>query len=185
MRGMIWAGYIAWLKLRGPNAACRAVFHCHRKLRIRILRAFGAQIGPHTSVNGPVVIMNARKSLSNLRVGSEVHIGPDALLDLTAPIHIGDRATVSMRACVVTHLNIGNGELRALYPPKKGGVTIEEGAYLGANVTVLHGVTIGKGALVAAGAVVTKNVPPSVLVAGVPARRVKSLHESGAAGSSQ
>jgi len=49
-------------------------------------------------------------------------------------------------------------------------IVIEEGAYIGCNTTVLGGVTIGAGARVGAGSVVTKDVPPGATVAGVPAR---------------
>ena len=54
-------------------------------------------------------------------------------------------------------------------------VTIGDRAWLGANVTVLPGVSIGEGAVVAAGSVVTRNVPPMTVVAGVPARVVRQV----------
>jgi acetyltransferase-like isoleucine patch superfamily enzyme len=54
-------------------------------------------------------------------------------------------------------------------------VVVEQGAFLGANVTVLPGVRIGARSFVAAGAVVTSDVPPQRLVAGVPARVVRPI----------
>jgi acetyltransferase-like isoleucine patch superfamily enzyme len=54
-------------------------------------------------------------------------------------------------------------------------VVLEDHVWLGAGVTVLKGVTIGHDSVVAAGAVVTKDVPPFTLVAGVPARPVRQL----------
>ena len=63
----------------------------------------------------------------------------------------------------------------------QGGITIDEGALIGHNVvlatikTVLAGVTIGDGAVVAAGAVVTKDVEPNTIVGGVPARLIKKI----------
>ena len=56
-------------------------------------------------------------------------------------------------------------------------VHIEENAWLGANATILPGVTVGKNAIVAAGAVVTKDVPANTIVAGIPARVIKHLDE--------
>lgn len=56
---------------------------------------------------------------------------------------------------------------------------VDEGASIGANATIVCGVTVGKRALVAAGAVVTKDVPPYTLVAGVPARVMAQVDESG------
>jgi acetyltransferase-like isoleucine patch superfamily enzyme len=52
---------------------------------------------------------------------------------------------------------------------------VEDGVWIGTNVTLLPGVTVGRGTMVAAGAVVTEDVPPNVVVAGVPARVVKRL----------
>ena len=57
----------------------------------------------------------------------------------------------------------------------KGKIIIKAGAWIGANAVILPDVTIGKGAVVAAGAVVTKDVPPYSLVAGVPARVIRDL----------
>jgi acetyltransferase-like isoleucine patch superfamily enzyme len=54
-------------------------------------------------------------------------------------------------------------------------INIEEGVWLGARCIILPGVTVGRGAVVAAGAIVTKDVPPNKLVAGVPAKVIKSL----------
>ena len=54
-------------------------------------------------------------------------------------------------------------------------IRIADKAWLGMNVTVLKGVTIGEGAVVAAGSIVTKDVPPWTLVAGNPARVIKEL----------
>jgi acetyltransferase-like isoleucine patch superfamily enzyme len=59
-------------------------------------------------------------------------------------------------------------------------VMIEDDVWIGAKATVLKGVTIGRGAVVAAGSVVTKNVAPFTLVAGNPARHVRDLESRGA-----
>ncbi|HEY8435915.1 MAG TPA: DapH/DapD/GlmU-related protein, partial [Haloplasmataceae bacterium] len=53
-------------------------------------------------------------------------------------------------------------------------VIIEDGAFIGANAVILEGIRVGERAVVAAGAVVTKDVPPHQVVAGVPARIIKS-----------
>lgn len=58
-------------------------------------------------------------------------------------------------------------------PEQDAPVTIEDGCWIGANVTILKGVTLGRGCVVAAGAVVTKSYPPYSIIGGVPARLIK------------
>ena len=58
-------------------------------------------------------------------------------------------------------------------PENDQDVIIEEGVWIGCNVTILKGVTIGRGSVIAAGALVTKNVPPYAIVGGVPASIIK------------
>lgn len=57
-------------------------------------------------------------------------------------------------------------------------VLIKKGAWLGANVTILPGVTVGENAIVAAGAVVSKDVPDNVIVGGIPAKVIKKMEEN-------
>ena len=69
----------------------------------------------------------------------------------------------------------------AVYPLQAEPVTINDGAWICIGATILPGVTIGENAVVAAGAVVTKDVAPDTVVAGVPARFVKRLDIANAA----
>ncbi len=175
MRSLLWSLYVGYLKARGRQHAVRALYRCHRKLRARILRAFGAKIGGDTRIHGPMLIIGEFRDFSGLQIGSHTHIGADSLFDLTAPIHIGDRVTVSPRCSFLTHLNVGQSALRQSYPPEAAGVHIGDDVYVGTAVTVLHGVKVGERALVAAGALVEGDVAPCTLVAGVPARAVRRL----------
>ena len=56
-------------------------------------------------------------------------------------------------------------------------VVVEDDALIGANAVVLEGIRVGKGAVVAAGAIVTKDVAPYTVVAGVPARKIKDIDD--------
>jgi acetyltransferase-like isoleucine patch superfamily enzyme len=152
------AGIRAWAR-RADNPA-------------RVLRRYGAQIAPDVSVAGPLTIVNG--PLRNLTIGSGVHLGSEVFLDLTDRVTICDGATVSMRCVVITHFDVGHGPLAASRPPAQGPVTIGPGAYLGAACTVLHGLTVGAESIVAAGAVVTGDVPERGAVGGVPARALES-----------
>lgn len=137
------------------------------------LEAGGAQIGEAGVLHGPLVIHNAERDYSNLRIGANVHIGREVLLDLTGPLAIGDGATVSMRTIVLTHADVGDRPLRHAYPRKVEETRIGAGAYIGANVTILAGCHIGDGAVVGAGAVVVQQVPDRTCVAGVPAKKIR------------
>jgi tetrahydrodipicolinate N-succinyltransferase len=76
----------------------------------------------------------------------------------------------------LTHTDAGTSPLRdEVIPTSHGPVTIRQGAYVGACVTILQGVEIGEQSILAAGAVVTKSVPSGVLVGGVPAKVLKTI----------
>ena len=115
------------------------------------------ELAPGASV-WPTAVL--RGDLASIRIGANSNVQDGAVLhgDPGAPVVIAPQVTIGHRA--VIH-----------------GATVEEGALVGIGAIVLNGVTVGAGAMVAAGAVVTRDVPPGMLVAGVPARPVRSLSE--------
>jgi 2,3,4,5-tetrahydropyridine-2-carboxylate N-succinyltransferase len=88
-------------------------------------------------------------------------------------------AVVGARGTIGKYCHIGAGAVVAgvLEPPSKQPVIIEDHVLVGANAVILEGVRIGKGSVVAAGAVVTEDVPEGVVVAGTPARIIKRKDE--------
>jgi acetyltransferase-like isoleucine patch superfamily enzyme len=100
--------------------------------------------------------------LRGVRIGNDVWIGQDALIETACPemVSIGDRVTIGIRATILAHFQ----ELT--------GVQISDDVYVGACAVILPGVTIGNGAVITAGSVVTASVPPMTVVQGNPARRV-------------
>ncbi len=129
-----------------------------------ILRDFGAAVGEAVSFHSPLHIVNAGDDFSRLTIGSHVHLGADVLIDLASHVIIEDEATISMRCTIITHLDVGPGQLKAARPREVGPVRIGRGAYLGAGATILHGVTIGEGATVGAHALVDRDVAPGATV---------------------
>jgi maltose O-acetyltransferase len=148
-----------------------------------LLRAKGAAIGLGTRISRGTVIHNAEGGFQNLQVGERCHIGRQVFLDLASSIRIGNRATISMRSMIITHTNPGDS--RCGLETKSTGVDIQDDAYVGAGALLLPGVTLGVGAVVAAGAVVTRDVASGAVVAGVPARAISKATTRSVAASMQ
>lgn len=106
---------------------------------------------------------------TQLRIGNYCSIGPEVLFVPSAD-HYTDRiSTFPFHAkCISTDALEGIG---------KGDIIVEDDVWIGCRVTVLSGVHIGQGAVVAAGSVVNKDVPPYAIVGGVPARVIKYRFE--------
>lgn len=111
-----------------------------------------------------------------IRIGRNVFVGLDSYLDCQFPelITIEDDVTISFRVTVVVHDDARR--LDRIEPGAGDGtvapVRLRRGCYLGAGCLVLPGVTVGERAVVASGAVVTRDVEPESVVAGVPARPI-------------
>lgn len=117
-----------------------------------------------------------------LRVGDHSNIGAYSYIGCSGYIELGARVMMGPRVSLLAENH--NAE-RTDVPMKDQGVTrsfirIEDDCWLGAGSTVLAGVTIGRGSIVAAGAVVTKDVPPGSVVGGVPARILKQRGDTSA-----
>ena len=102
-----------------------------------------------------------------VHIGNNVWISLYVYIDEVNPenIIIKDNVTIGLRTTIFSHLYWGE------YAPGKkvGNVVIEENVYIGPHCVILHDVTIGEGAVIAAGSVVTKNVPPGVFYGPPPA----------------
>lgn len=141
-----------------------------------VLRLMGASIGERTHIHSDICIYNlAHGDCRHLTIGSNVYTGPRCVFDLTAPITIEDHASVSAQVSFITHLDVGEGPLKATVARQEGAITVKRGAWIGVNSTVLHGVTIGESAMVGAMSLVNKDVPAGVLAFGIPCRVKRKL----------
>jgi acetyltransferase-like isoleucine patch superfamily enzyme len=122
------------------------------------------------------------KGIENLSVGDGTLIPKGSTFYCTrAELNIGKKVIFGPRPTIITgdhRIDIIGKEIIDVsdaekLPEQDLPVTIEDGCWLGANVTILKGVTIGRGSVVAAGAVVTKSFPPYCIVGGVPAKLIK------------
>jgi acetyltransferase-like isoleucine patch superfamily enzyme len=117
-----------------------------------------------------------------LKMGDHSNIGPYSYVGCSGYIEIGSRVLMGPR---VNLMGENHAFQRTDIPMKEQGVTrerliIEDDVWIGVNATLLAGITIGRGSIIAAGAVVTKDVPPFSIVGGVPARLIKSRLPAGA-----
>jgi len=147
------------------------------QLRAPWLRLLGARIGRRTILHDVRFFNLYRRGLAGLEIGDECFVGDECLLDLADGVRLESRVTLAERVLVLTHTNVGYRDhpLQAHFPPMAAPVVVEEGSFLGASVTVLPGVRVGARSFVAAGSVVTADVPPRTLVAGVPARPLRTI----------
>lgn len=145
-------------------------------LRVLVLRACGARIGPGTVLHRCTFVNADRGGFSALSIGRDCFVGDEVLFDLAAPVVLEDQVTLAARAMVLTHLNVGYADhpLQARFPPRTAGVTIRAGSFLGAGAVVLSGVTIGPEAFVAAASLVNRDVGPQEVAGGVPVKSIVS-----------
>lgn len=111
----------------------------------------------------------------NIRLGERVFINSGCRFQDQGGITIGDDALIGHNVVIATLNHALDPAERATTEPAP--VRIGERVWIGANATVLPGVTVGDDAVVAAGAVVTKDVPPLTIVGGVPARVIRELEK--------
>ena len=147
------------------------------QLRAPWLRLLGARVGRRAILHDVRFFNLYRRGLAGLEIGDECFLGEECLLDLAEGVRLERQVTLAERVLILTHTNVGYRDhpLQPFFPATAGPVVVEAGAFLGASVTVLPGVRVGGQSFVAAGSVVTADVPPRTLVAGVPARAVRTI----------
>lgn len=149
--------YILWIA-QVPSHAIRNFFYKHVLMM---------QIGKNA-----IIYYGADfRATYMLKIGEGSIIGDKCLIDARAGgVTIGNNVNISSNVCMWTDQHDYNDPWFRSLPGKRGPITIGDRVWIGPNVTILHSVSIGEGAVVAAGAVVTKDVPPFALVGGVPAK---------------
>ncbi len=166
---------ILLFKIIGPPR----ILHYGRPTNAAILRAFGANVGKtDVAIHSPIIIHNAADGYANLTIGDGCYLNGNNYLDLTGRITLQKGVSLGPGVIIMTHNRYNFNaflEERLAHTCGVKDVLIKEGAGIKAGVLIVHGITIGKNAVVAGGAVVNRDVPDNCLVAGVPARLQKEI----------
>ncbi len=174
-------------------------FKLGSKTILKIAKDKTLQIGNHSEINADCEIYVN----NNWEIGNNVSIAKRCAIfsrekDFFGSLHIhdgvriGDNAIIDLSDHVILHENVGMGPNCVIYTHghiktenshlpiwkdqvKNGPVEINENVYIGTNVIILPGVSIGNNSIIAAGSVVNKSVPDNELWGGIPAKRIKSI----------
>ena len=162
------------------------------RMRAHILRWRGARISSRTRIGSRCIVhrpwciaIGERSQVEHnvfikvvtdsarIELGRDVFIGFNTEFDISETLHIGDGVLIAP-GCFITDHNHRRSASRTIASQgcDSKAVHIEDDVWLGAHAVVLPGVTIGRGSIVAAGAVVTCDVLPMSIVAGIPARSI-------------
>lgn len=151
------------------TAEINGAYHTAGELRALFGELTGEQVDDSFGLFPPFYTDFGR----NIRVGKNVFINSGCCFQDQGGIELGDGCLIGHQVVIAT-LN------HDLDPQKRGGmfpapVRLGKNVWVGAHATILAGVTIGDNAVIAAGAVVTRDVPPDTVVGGVPARVIKKI----------
>jgi maltose O-acetyltransferase len=163
-------------RLHALNAAAsllprRAAGHARAKL----YAAFGFRIGHGTQLHGNPRLNGSRGLFENLVIGPDCSIDTDCSFDLEEHITIGARVTIAPGVMILTSTHELDIREHRAGPIQRNPVVIEDGVWLGPRCIILPGVTVGRGAIVNAAAVVNKDVAANTRVGGAPAVALETL----------
>jgi maltose O-acetyltransferase len=145
-------------------------------VRSRLLRLAGCDIAPRTALLGRIEFVGSGDPRAHLHIAEGCLIGPKVVFGVDADIFIESNVAISPFAIFHTASHeLGSGSRRMATQVMAKPITVQCGAWIGMRAIVLAGVTIGRGAVVAAGAVVFDDVPANAFVAGNPAKVQRTL----------
>ena len=154
---------------RKTTALINGAYHTDEELRALMSRLVGYKVDNGFRLFPPVYTDFGK----NIKVGKDVFVNSGCCFQDQGGVTLGD-------GCLVGHNVVFATLDHDKRPGRRGDMTaapivVGKDVWIGAHATILKGVTIGDGAIVAAGAVVTRDVPPNTIAAGVPARVVKTI----------
>lgn len=185
IRGLLYGFIIVKLlfyrmvaKAFGDSLLNRYIERCDARNIRFILKKLGAHIHETSNLKDGLQVDNANFRYDHLKIAENCFIGKRVFIDLVDDIILHRDVVISKGVTILTHQDVGERMLKKYYQRKTGPVTFQEGCWIGANATILCGVTVGKCAVVAAGSVVTGDIPAYTVVGGVPAKIIKELNRT-------
>ena len=146
------------------------------QLRQRLYRLAGVKLAPKVVFLGPTIILPP-SGAGRLAIGTRSFISTNVRFSGDAGITIGSFAQIAANVCFETashEVDFAPGHARVTVQKP---IVVGDHVWIGMNAIILPGVTIGRGAVIAAGAVVSKDVPPMTVVGGVPAKPLRQVAE--------
>lgn len=162
-------------RILGDYVINKYIENCSERQIKKALILLGAKIDKSSNFKGGIIFDNTSFKYSNLNVDANCYIGKKVFMDMVEPIIIERDAVVSAGVTILTHQDVGDRMLNEYFERKTGPVVLGEGCWIGANATIFNGIKIGKCAVVAAGAVVNRDVEDYTVVGGVPAKVIRKL----------
>jgi maltose O-acetyltransferase len=159
---------------RATQTACRDINAAYSKdpaAATTMLRDLAGSIGDDLDFRPPVYLDYGER----LHIGDNVFINADFMVLGGGEVRIGSHVLIGPGARIYTPNHAEPVDVRRAGWERSLPVTIEDDVWLGGSVVICPGVTIGKGSIVGAGSVVTKDVPPGVMVGGNPARVIRAV----------
>ena len=165
-------------KILGFSYISSEITNCRSLLLNKYLTRFGAKLGTGINFKDKLLIDNAEKDFCNLEIGNKCYIGKNVFFDLADKVILEDESVISANVTILSHSDCGDRAMSKWYPRVQKPVRIGSGSWIGAGAVILTGVELGRCCVVAAGSVVTGSFPDRSVVAGVPAKLIKTLENN-------
>lgn len=163
------------LKIRYRSRISLAIINSIKgQFKVELGSGANLQIGNFFMTSGPEYIKCLEESY--LSIGNRVFLNHNCAITCVDRIEIGDNCAIANNVVIIDHDHkISDSGIVDGYTSAQ--IKIGRNVWIGANSTILKGVSIGDGSIIAAGAVVNKDIPPFELWGGIPAMRIRSLKQ--------
>lgn len=181
---ILFENFKVWIYWSFKKAQLSSRYKCVIEPGVRIKFPKNLQLGDNVKIASGVLIHCGHKCMSemkkNVYIGDNSYIGPNSVLFGEGEIEIGRNCeiapgvVITSREHTYSKIDVPIREQRSEFNK----VLLEDDVWIGCNASILPGVSIGKGSIVGAGAVVTKNIAPYSVAVGVPAKVIKKRNNN-------